>query len=199
MLGAFVTPNIVVGAVVYFYFYQLWPHKWVASRTIRIRSDRHFVLVYRYIQVSTPIYACLSAVDGHPPCGLAVAWFGIWLAVASILLFMWSMVSLRGRYCHCFDAYVPDSLAERGPYRFVRHPIYVANCTGLWGMFLATASWGVLFNCVILAIYYWRAARREEASLVQHLPGYTAYLHRTGKFFPRIAHPMRSWRRGETR
>jgi protein-S-isoprenylcysteine O-methyltransferase Ste14 len=186
MLRLLIVANIVFGSAVYFYFYQLWPQRRGPHKSIRIRSDRHFMLVYRYLQVSTPIYAFLALADHSLPWGTPVAWIGLCLSMASTVLFIWSMLSLRGRYSHCFDSFVPDSLTERGPYNFIRHPIYAANCLMLVGLFLSTSSWGVLANCVILAIYYYRAAGREEASLVQYLPGYAAYLRRTGKFLPRL-------------
>ena len=184
MLPTLIVSLVVAGSGLYFYFYQIWPTRSAHGRALRIHADRWFPLAYRYIQVSTPIYAGLSVVNYHLPWRPEVAWIGLGLSTASTLLFVWSMLSLREQYSHCFDSYVPDELVERGPYRFIRHPIYTANCLALLGLFLATASAGVMLNCAILAFFYYRAASWEEATLAQHLPGYAGYLLRTGRFLP---------------
>lgn len=194
MLQFLIGAVVILGSVVYLYFYQVFPRRHDEEQRVRIQSDRLFTFFYRFIQISTPLYAgwCLS--HYQLPWGAGVAWDGMWLSVASILLFVWSMLSLRGEYSHCYDSYVATSLVKRGPYAIIRHPIYVANCLMLLGLFFATASWGVLVNCGILAVFYYRAACREESALARHLPGYSNYLRGTGRFFPRIDRIGRWWR-----
>ncbi|HUN80625.1 MAG TPA: methyltransferase [Phycisphaerae bacterium] len=184
MLPTLIIATLIAGSIIYFFFYQIWPRPHTGS-SVRIRSDRYFLVVYRYLQFSTPIYAGLALANYQLPWPLAIGWLGLGLSTTSVGLFVWSMVSLREQYSHCFDSYVPQTLVERGPYRWVRHPIYTANCLAFAGLFLATGSIGVLVNGGILAIFYYRAACWEEATLVLHLPGYAGYLVRTGRFFPR--------------
>jgi protein-S-isoprenylcysteine O-methyltransferase Ste14 len=178
---------VVLGSVVYFYFYQLWPHRHQGHKTsLRIPSDWHFKLAYRYIQISTPLYALLAVVNYELPWPGSVAWIGLIVSMSSVALFVWSMLSLRDRYSHCFDSFVPDALVVCGPYAAIRHPIYTANCAMLFGLFLSTGSWGVLVSCIILSVYYYRAAVWEESALSQNLIGYCEYRIRTGGFIPRF-------------
>jgi protein-S-isoprenylcysteine O-methyltransferase Ste14 len=187
MLPSLIIATVVLGSAVYFYFYQLWPHRHRGHKTpLRIPSDWHFKIAYRYIQISTPLYALMSVVNYQLPWPGYIAWMGLLVSMSSVVLFVWSMLSLRGRYSHCFDSFVPDALVRRGPYGVIRHPIYTANCLMLLGVFLSTASWGVLVSCIILAVYYYRAAVWEEIALTQNLPGYAEYRSRTGGFLPRV-------------
>jgi protein-S-isoprenylcysteine O-methyltransferase Ste14 len=188
MFRFFVCTTIAIGSIVYFYYYQFWPGQYIAHKTIPIRSDRHFVFLYRFIQVSTPICAILAVIQSPTARSMPAIWFGLGFSVLSIFLFVWSMRALRGNYSPCFRSYVPESLVDEGPYRFLRHPIYVANCMMLVGLFVATGSFVVLFNGAVLAVYYFRAARQEESSLIRHLAGYSGYVKRTGGFFPKITH-----------
>jgi protein-S-isoprenylcysteine O-methyltransferase Ste14 len=194
MLQFSIAAVVILGSVVYLYFYQIWPQRHATGQRVRIESDRLFTLFYRFIQISTPVYAGLCLSRYQLPWNFSVAWDGVCLSVASIMLFVWSMLSLRGEYSHCFDSYVATSLVKRGPYAVIRHPIYVANCLMLLGLFIATDSWGVLANAGILAVFYYRAACREEFALARHLPGYAEYLRSTGRFFPRIDRIGRWWR-----
>src|SRR5437763_1141672 len=110
MLPPMIITIVILGSVVYFYFYQLWPQRHHGNRTpLRIPSDWHFKLAYRYIQVSTPLYALLSVVNYQLPWPSSVAWIGLFVSTCSVVLFVWSMLSLRGHYSHCFDSFVPDS------------------------------------------------------------------------------------------
>jgi protein-S-isoprenylcysteine O-methyltransferase Ste14 len=76
-------------------------------------------------------------------------------------------------------------LIQRGPYRFVRHPIY----TGLLLLFLGNAimvgDWRGLLAVAIVFISFWRKLRLEESWLSQHFGvRYTEYAARTKALFP---------------
>ena len=186
MLRIFIIAVVVLGSGAYLYFYQFWPRRHDHAGSIRIKADRSFPIFYRYLQISTPCYAAYCVAHPYLPWREWVAWNGLSVSVGAILLFIWSMLSLRDQYSHCFDSFVSNSLVARGPYALIRHPIYVANCLMLAGLFFATASWGVLVNAGILGVFYYRAACREEAALMRHLPGYRQYIGETGRFLPRL-------------
>lgn len=192
MLKSCIGLVVGIGWLIYFYFYQLWPQRTGSEERVRIPSDRVFQLFYRYLQLSTPLYAGWSLARAEPPWATTIMIDGLCICVLSILLFVWPMLSLRAQYSHCFDSCVPTALIAQGPYAFIRHPIYVANCLMLAGLFAATGSWGVALNAVILALFYYRAACREETALLVHLPGYRDYMRRTGRFLPRL---HRLWQR----
>ncbi len=78
-------------------------------------------------------------------------------------------------------------LIERGPYRFVRHPIY----TGMLLMILGTALvLGLISSFAALFIFFagtWLKLRREEALMLKHFPDtYPGYMTRTKAIIPFI-------------
>ncbi len=76
-------------------------------------------------------------------------------------------------------------LVERGPYRFVRHPIY----TGILTMFFATAfAQGHLFGFVgtlLMFASFWIKLRDEEKLMLQQFPErYADYRRRAKRIIP---------------
>ncbi len=72
-----------------------------------------------------------------------------------------------------------------GPYRYVRHPIYLSYAFVLSGLFLTacTVRMGVLV-CGAFAMLCWRA-RLEENVLSAHSPAYREWMTRTGFLWPK--------------
>jgi protein-S-isoprenylcysteine O-methyltransferase Ste14 len=74
-------------------------------------------------------------------------------------------------------------LETAGLYRRVRHPMYgggILVAVG-WSIVFATVVGAVL--SVVLVLFFELKARREEAWLLQHYPGYAGYLQRTPRRF----------------
>ncbi len=78
-------------------------------------------------------------------------------------------------------------IADKGLYRIIRHPQYLA--LGLWGVgmsilwprFLVLASLSFMF-----ILYYFLAKDEERRMLAQFGEGYRDYMNRTGMFLPRV-------------
>jgi protein-S-isoprenylcysteine O-methyltransferase Ste14 len=69
-------------------------------------------------------------------------------------------------------------LVERGPYRFLRHPIYVGGFLFFAGLSLVFSVYGLVLTAVLGA--FWVAkARLEERHLVARFPEYADYRRRT--------------------
>ena len=78
-----------------------------------------------------------------------------------------------------------EGIATRGPFRYVRHPIYVSIyvlSTGMGFLFFAWAWFAVL---AALAPLWWLEAKSEEREMQErHGKAYTAYMERTAMFIP---------------
>lgn len=75
-------------------------------------------------------------------------------------------------------------LVTSGPYRHVRHPLYVAEEVAVLGATIGRFSLGaVLLLLAHIAIQY-RRALAEEAVLTEAFPEYTDYASRTARFLP---------------
>lgn len=71
-----------------------------------------------------------------------------------------------------------------GPYRFVRHPMYLGYIFIVVAFLLVQPSAGTIaVSIFLLAIMFFRA-RLEEQMLKEHVPRYAEYAKRTGMLFP---------------
>ena len=77
-------------------------------------------------------------------------------------------------------------LVTRGPYRFVRHPMYTAVVLLGIGMAIRSGSWIVTLALVALVVLFAIKSRWEELHLSNSFPGYGHYVASTGRFVPRL-------------
>ena len=87
--------------------------------------------------------------------------------------------------CNDYAVTKRHELVTRGPYRYVRHPIYSA----ILAMFLATAlaigQLGALVGFVLCFASFWIKLRQEEALMMRHFPNeYPAYRARVKALVP---------------
>jgi protein-S-isoprenylcysteine O-methyltransferase Ste14 len=123
----------------------------------------------------------LFEVPLHPAASVA----GLLAALLSAWFFVRTKAIPGAQYSPCFDASLPDTIIQDGPYACIRHPIYTANIALLVAMFLATGTAWLAVNSVVLLAYYTHAARREERELCDAIPGYADYMTRADRFLPR--------------
>ncbi len=115
--------------------------------------------------------------------------FADWLAAVIVLLglgvTLWARLALGRNWSGAVTFKQGHELIERGPYRYVRHPIY----TGILLMALGTAMlrpWTSAFAfCGILVISLWFKLRAEERLLTRHFPEqYPRYRQRVRALIP---------------
>src|SRR5678815_6998 len=81
------------------------------------------------------------------------------LQVLAFAIFLWARITFGRRSFHLAANPTEGGLVTRGPYRFVRHPIYAAMCVCVWAGVLAhwsraTASFGLLIVAAALLRIY---------------------------------------------
>ena len=135
-----------------------------------------------------------SSIDGVLLAGGLVLWM---LGVAILLWASWVM----GRYL-AIDGLAEDhQLLTHGPYRYLRHPVYVSFAAIAIGTALVFRSYVVLGLSVMLMITGRWWADAEERLLASpegfgHV--YRAYATRTGRFFPNLRLPKGTEGRGRS-
>lgn len=78
-------------------------------------------------------------------------------------------------------------LVTDGIYRAIRHPQYTGFLMITLGMLLDWATLPMLIMWPIMAVMYYRLARKEEGEMVEAFGHqYVAYQQRTGMFLPRL-------------
>ena len=88
---------------------------------------------------------------------------------------VWSLILLR-RSLSIYPAPVSDAeLILRGPYRLVRHPIYLAVILGTVGLALATLNPTALIASLVFVPFFMAKSGHEEDLLVEQYPAYREY------------------------
>jgi len=108
------------------------------------------------------------------------------LCFAGIGLRTWSKLVLGRFYTFAIGLTEGHRILTGGPYRFVRHPLYLGTFLAIAGFPLLTQSWAAL--CVLTiptALLYGLRLVREDAYLVENLgPDYRDYAQRTARLIP---------------
>jgi protein-S-isoprenylcysteine O-methyltransferase Ste14 len=77
-------------------------------------------------------------------------------------------------------------LATGGPYKYIRHPMYIAKAGLVIFFFLTTGIWISLFGAMSWAGLSSQAKREEYALKKKFGKVYVEYLNKTGRFFPKL-------------
>jgi protein-S-isoprenylcysteine O-methyltransferase Ste14 len=145
------------------------------------------------------IAACVAAMAAvlafAPPqrtSDLALVLAGDAIAVIACVWLLTSVLAL-GR---CFGV-LPEArgLVTRGPYRLVRHPVYLGELGACVGLAIAVPSPA---NTAVLCLFAAAQAARmsfEERALTAAFPDYAAYAARTPRLLPGAGLPGRAYRR----
>jgi protein-S-isoprenylcysteine O-methyltransferase Ste14 len=110
---------------------------------------------------------------------------GLVLTITGYLLFMWSVIA-RGKYAVSWAMRDDHKLVTWGPYRYVRHPSYLAYFFMFIGFFLIWPNLFALVPSVAIPCYS-RVTFQEEELLIRHFGiEYREYQKKTGRFIPRF-------------
>lgn len=126
------------------------------------------------------------AVDAEGIVALLLAASGLLLAVAGTALVVRSRAELGAAWSLVPMADRGTGLVTTGPYRRVRHPIYLGFIQLAVGQALAFGSWPafLIVVCGIIPTFVWRA-RAEEVLLSRAFgESYTVYQRQTGLIIP---------------
>jgi protein-S-isoprenylcysteine O-methyltransferase Ste14 len=125
-----------------------------------------------------------SSPDDLPALILAAS--GCLLAMGGAALILWSRIELGSAWSLVPAAGETTGLVVTGPYRFVRHPIYLSFLMLTAGEALAFASWPAALVLLggIIPSFVWRA-RREDALLARTFgERYHTYRNKTPMIVP---------------
>jgi protein-S-isoprenylcysteine O-methyltransferase Ste14 len=122
----------------------------------------------------------LPLLHGTPPGAVGQAVSDVLLVLGTTWA-VWSLHSL-GRNVSVLAQV--RGLADGGPYRWVRHPLYLGEIVSSLGVTVAANSLAAVAVWLVLCGLQVYRARREEQVLLQALPGYRGYRSRTAALVP---------------
>ncbi|HUQ51703.1 MAG TPA: isoprenylcysteine carboxylmethyltransferase family protein [Gammaproteobacteria bacterium] len=108
---------------------------------------------------------------------------GVALCIVGLTFAIWARIALGRSWGMPMTVHADPELVVRGPYRFVRHPIY----TGLTTMFIGTSLVYPLFaiSSAVVIAYSVLSALREERDMEQRFPNsYPDYKKRSKMLVP---------------
>jgi protein-S-isoprenylcysteine O-methyltransferase Ste14 len=132
--------------------------------------------------VATWLPFAIPLLHGAPPGA-------VWQGVSDVLLLagtaggVWSLRCLGRNLSVIAQA---RDVADRGPYRWIRHPLYAGEIVSSLGLTVAAHSLAAIAVWLGLCALQAYRALREEQLLLAVLPGYGAYRGRTAALLPGI-------------
>jgi protein-S-isoprenylcysteine O-methyltransferase Ste14 len=105
------------------------------------------------------------------------------LLLAGVTWSVWSLCFLGRNLSMIAQA---RNVVDRGPYRWVRHPLYAGEIVSSLGLAIAAGSAvAAVLWLTLCALQVYRALREEQV-LLRALPGYRVYRARTAALLPGI-------------
>jgi protein-S-isoprenylcysteine O-methyltransferase Ste14 len=142
--------------------------------------DKTILRIYSFLLFALLIVASLDA--GR--FGLSRMPFSVyiigWLGLAAALLFAWWALA-SNTYASQTVRIQSDrghQVVTAGPYRFIRHPMYVGVILSVISIPLILKSWWALIPAALIVILFFIRTGLEDRTLKQKLTGYTEYAER---------------------
>jgi protein-S-isoprenylcysteine O-methyltransferase Ste14 len=123
------------------------------------------------------------------PIRLYNALASITVLICSLTLYEWARHAIWGKSFYiAWSGDVPEALCDRGPYAYVRHPIYASYILAFLAVLVAMPTLVTLAVFVFNAGLFTHAALSDERSLASgpFAADYALYKKRTGMFLPRL-------------
>jgi protein-S-isoprenylcysteine O-methyltransferase Ste14 len=120
------------------------------------------------------------------PVPVWLRWIGVVVTLFWGLLLVWTFHHLGRNLTDTVVTRTSHSLVTSGPYRFVRHPFYLALAAGIIGESLVGANWFLFLAGCIPCGFLVARTRIEEQKLIERFGDeYRNYMAKTGRFVPR--------------
>jgi protein-S-isoprenylcysteine O-methyltransferase Ste14 len=121
------------------------------------------------------------------PFGEGVQWLGLVLTIMPIFFLIWVHRHLDSQWSIALELQEDHKLITSGPYRRIRHPMYLGIFVYTIGMILISSDLLVLlFFAFTIWVNYRRIPREEQMMIDEFGVEYQEYMAKTGKLLPRI-------------
>jgi protein-S-isoprenylcysteine O-methyltransferase Ste14 len=119
------------------------------------------------------------------PRATPIACAAAFLCVAGLGFALWARVTLGGNWSGVVTLKEGHELVQRGPYRFVRHPIYTGVLIMLFATALVQSHLAGFVGVLLMFASFWIKLDREETLMLRQFPErYAAYQKGVKRIIP---------------
>lgn len=120
------------------------------------------------------------------PATTGATWTGLVVVLVGLGLAAWARHCLGANWSSAVMLKQDHELITRGPYRWIRHPIYTGIAVGVAGTAVVIGEWRGIVALLAIACAHVFKARSEESLLEREFgESFRAHRRRTGMFLPR--------------
>ncbi len=121
----------------------------------------------------------------YPPLSEWIQWTGVVLAILPLFYLIWVHQHLDTQWSIALEIQEEHKLITTGPYRRVRHPMYLGIFVYTIGLCLISLNILVIqFFVYSILVNYRRIPSEEQMMIDQFGEEYVEYMKRTGKLLP---------------
>ena len=121
------------------------------------------------------------------PLGEWIQWLGIVTALVSIFFLIWVHRHLDKQWSIALEIQEDHKLITTGPYRYVRHPMYLGIFTCTIGLMMISLDvLVILFFAFTIWVNYRRIPREEQMLIQKFGDEYLEYIKQSGRLIPQF-------------
>ena len=140
-----------------------------------------FLLIYNHR------FAWNFLADRIVPQNSVVAITGLLLTAGGLVFAVWARIVLGANWSGTVTIKSGHNLIRRGPYRWIRHPIYTGLLISLVGTLTLQGEVRAFLGFAFALFALYRKAKREEQFLSDEFgEGFAEHTKQTGMFLPRF-------------
>jgi protein-S-isoprenylcysteine O-methyltransferase Ste14 len=148
---------------------------------LRLAGLALWLSVFAYI--INPAWMAWAQVD----LPLWVRWSGLFLGILTDFMLYWQFSSIGNNISPTVVTRQQHQLITRGPYRWIRHPLYTFGTLGYLAFALLAANWFIALMAVtVFGLLSIRLPQEEAALIAKFGDEYRFYMKRTGAFLPKL-------------
>lgn len=115
-------------------------------------------------------------------------WSGVGLGIICVALIYWMFNSIGAGITPTVATRSEHKLVTKGPYRWIRHPLYTFGTVFFLSFALMADSWFIAVMAVLAILLLSIRLPTEEALLIEKFGDeYREYMKSTGRYLPKIA------------
>ncbi len=158
---------------------------------IRAIMGLFYILAFGYSL--TPIIKSFFPIDSYTKIlqielPFVLRMLGALGVLVSTIFLAWTTKTLGPHFSPSLEIHDDHQLVTTGPYRLVRHPMYVGNVIWIVSFTLLSAWWIFSIYLIMFVVFIMiiRTPQEEQMLLKKFGEQYQQYMNETGKFFPKL-------------